>query len=588
MSNYFMPVDFDKDNIKESLKQFLRTKDAFKDFDFDGSAIATVVDILVQNDMYLAYLASMLTNEAAYDTAQIRSMVVSHARRMSYTPRSVSAASAEVDVKVTPGNLATAPALVTIPRNTKFTASIDDRSYYFVTTESSTVTLNSNTGTYNFSGVNLVQGKFYTKKVTIAEEGETIEIPTESVDTNHIKVVVQNSETDTFTVLFQKADSILNINENSSIYFVEENYKGTYTISFGDGIIGSSISPGNVVTVEYLVTDGPAANKIDGFVPVNAIDGYSNIEVTKIAEAKGGLERESIERIKYTAPKARRSKKRAVVLEDYEEIVLRTVPQAKSVASWGGEDNDPPSYGDVFISINPIDGFTFSDTEKRNIEQEIRRSCIGPIHPIVVDPDYINLEVEADVFYQRELLKDSANDLSDRVYDAILNFDSNLLGSYENKLRVSSLTTAIDKTDRSILSSAVSIKMRKVLEPEIATTPVYELKFNNKIKPGSVYMSGFRVIDPISTGLVHIIEDDGEGSINLYSTYNNNKVLLESGVGTVNYDTGKVTINKVQMTQATGPELDIYAEPANSIVEAVRNNILKMDPAKINVQVVAE
>ena len=483
--------ELDFDSIKTNLKEFLRSQNQFQDFDFEGSGMSVLLDLLAYNTHYMGYYLNMVANEMFIDTAQLRNSILSHAKLMNYQPTGTVSPTAIVNITVTPSiNEDQDATTLTLPAYTTFLSeSLDGISYQFMTTEAdSAVKIGSS---FTFSNVAIKQGELTALTYTVSPSNakRRYTIPSATVDLDTIVVTVQESQGNTFTTAYTKAEDLTTITANSTVYFVEENpdSNGSYTLTFGDGVIGKALSNGNIIFVRYIDCQGSAANKANTFTLTTPISGYDdNVIVTAISSAAGGSEKETIEQIRKRAPIHYTVQNRAVTVDDFKSIITSDYPHIESVSVWGGEDNVPPIYGKIFISLNPEDGYEISLTEKERIVNEIisNRSVLTVI-PEIVDPEFVYLLFVAKVNYDSNLTSYNEAELKELCRNAFIDYRDNSLRTFDSVYRNSALYRIIDAVDNSITSSEIGIYLQKRFEPTLGSTKNYELKFNTSLYKGS-------------------------------------------------------------------------------------------------------
>jgi len=592
-------AELDFDQIKNNLKTYLNAQTEFTDYDFEGSGLSTLLDILAYNTHYNAYLANMVVNEMFLDSAVKRSSAVSIAKHIGYTPVSTRGAVANLDIVVTnPSNL---PALLTMDRYTPFTSTVDGVSYTFLTTEAKTAQRVGST--YTFAGVDVTEGTLlsYSYVVSDITPAAKYVIPSEAVDTTTIKVSVQTSPTNTTTNTYTLSTDITGINGNSKIYYLEQNPQGKYQIYFGDGIIGKSLAAGNIVTIQYMVATGAAVNVSStvsqSFTAGTTIGGSSSIAITVNSNSTGGADVESITSIKFNAPRVNASKNRAVTAADYEALILSNYAGAESVSVWGGEDNDPPYYGKVLISLKPYSGFTISDATKNTIKTNILKSKQGiTIIPEFIDPTFFFVNITADIVYNSSITTLSSDQIKTQVNTAITEYFSVNLQKFNKEYIHSALTNSILAKNSAITSALVSLKLQRRIIPTLNTTNLFtgdtSIKYRNPLKPGSILSSYFYIsVGGVST-LVKITDlpndtppsDSGSGVLRLVNVVNSS--VVASNVGTVNYGTGVISITGITPTGIPAGVTDIRItgsiQEVNYNLTVSRSEILVQDDTTIN------
>ena len=396
--------ELDFDSIKENLKNYLKSQSEFSDFDFDGAGMNVLLDILAYNTHYMGYYLNMVGNEAFLDTAQIRSSIISHAKHTNYLPTSMIGASANVNITATPQAGEPDDTTLTLPKYTKFVSEpLNGVNYIFCTTGAKSATKAN--GVFTFNNVEIKQGDPITQSYTGLTERK-IKIPSANVDTSTITVIVQNSSVDTTILNYTIADDLTEITANSTVFFLEENSDetGSYTLTFGDNIIGKAITQDNIVTIRFLETSGSYANKVNTFSIIGSVGSFGTVAVNSNAAAAGGAERESIEAIRFHAPIEYATQNRAVTVNDYQQLIAKDYPNIDAVSVWSGDENDPPIYGKTFISLKPKLNYFITEIEKERIkDQIIRKRAVLTVTPEIVNTDYVYLLVNAKVNYNPNL-----------------------------------------------------------------------------------------------------------------------------------------------------------------------------------------
>ncbi len=536
--------------IKENLKSFLQSQEQFKDYNFDASGLSTLLDVLAYNTYYNSFYLNMTTTESFLSTAQRRNSVIQLARSLNYTPRSVTSAKLKATLTVTPVGT---PTSVIVPKYTKFDANGDVGRYFFMTDQAYTFIPNVD-GDYILEDVTLIEGKQIVEKYikNTLDVNQRFIINNTSVDTSTIVVRVINSNSDSTVRVFNRAENVVEIDSNSLVYFLEEIEDGKYQIFFGDGITGAALTNGNLVYIEYLISAGTDANNIQAVQLASSVAGIITIDTTVTTPSYGGDDREDTERIRFNAPKSFAAQNRAVTTEDFTTLVLKQ-PNVGSAIVWGGEDNDPPYYGKVFIAIKPKLGDVLTATEKTNlIENIIKPKKVLTVSVDIVDPEYIYLVLEATVkFDSTQNILNSTN-LNTLIRNVITNYNETDLSEFSRYFRYSKLSRLIDTAERSILSSVLKIRMRKETSIQLNTSATYTINFSNPIdditlnRPANhPYNVGNRISSNEFTygGLSGCYLEENDGVMRIYRKLGTSFVGVQSNIGTVNYSTGKIVLN---------------------------------------------
>jgi hypothetical protein len=474
-------------SIKENLKQYLRSQTEFQDFDFEGSGMSVLLDVLAYNTHYMGYYLNMVGNEMFLDSAQLRNSIISHAKLMNYVPGSRQGALSRININVTPSNTEDANTnSLTLEKYTRLLGQdIDGVNYPFVTLYSNTV---SKTGqSFVFSNVYVKQGEVSTLQylVDATNTNRRFEIPSQNVDTTSVVITVQESSSNTDVKLYTQATDLTEVTANSMVYWLEENDTQTYSFYFGDDHIGKRPKDGNIVTCTYLDNVGSISNNITGFTFVEPIGGeYSdNVNITSAVSSYGGVEKESVEQVKFRAPYFYTTQNRAVTQNDYETLILKDYNYIDSVSVWGGEDNDPIVYGKVFISLKTSGNFELTNFEKERIKEDlIQKRNVLTVTPEIIDPEYVFLLIEGNVTYNSQLtsLDDSA--LNSLVRAAIQDYISDELNRFSSTFRKSKLQQYIENCEPSITGSDIDVYVQKRILIDTVNTRTYIIKYNMPLR----------------------------------------------------------------------------------------------------------
>lgn len=484
----FRTTELDFDTIKANLKDFLRNQNTFQDYDFEGSAMNILLDLLAYNTHYMGYYQNMLGNESFLDSAVMRDSIVSLAKHLGYTPSSRRAAVANVNITITPPGGNTLSSII-IPKYTTFQSeAIDGENFTFITLGSYSATKNNLSNTFTFPSVELKQGEYVKSSflVDTTTPQKRYIIPNANVDSTSIAVTIQASTVDNSTKVWNEAEDLTELDANSEVYFVEARNSNLYALYFGDGYLGKALSNGNIIISEYIVTEGTNSNKANVFTAMDTISGFSNVSITTNGSAAGGSEAETDNEIKHRAPIAYTAQNRAVTIVDYENVLGHDYPNVDQISVWGGEDNDPVIYGKVFISMKPKAGYVLTNSEKDRIITEIlaNRNMIT-VTPEIVDPIYTYLLAKVKVYYDASLTTLTGDELSSLVRTNVLSYTQNQLGGFNEPFRSSKLQAVIDNSENSILNSDLETTLQKRFLPTLGTSKNYEGNFNTEIKRGS-------------------------------------------------------------------------------------------------------
>jgi hypothetical protein len=478
-------TDLDFNLIKTNLKRYLQAQTTLQDYNYEGSALSTLLDILAYNTQYQAYYLNMVANEMFLDSALQRASVVSHAKLLNYTPQSAAAPRAEINLVM---NNVTDSSL-TLPIFTSFLSeAIDGVTYKFVTMNSVTENTNLENNTVTYNNLVIKQGEPVTLTFTYdsaANPTAIFELPDTDVDTTTITVSVQQSGSNTSTQVFTLVDDYLSLDNKTTAYFLQEGNNGFYQIYFGDGILGKTLTDGNIVTISYIITSGTLSSGANNFVLMDTISGFSNGVVTPILAATQGSEKETIESIKYTAPKSYSAQGRAVTKEDYIYLIQNNagVFPIDAVNVWGGEENDPPVYGAIFIAIKPSGGFLLTQTQKAIIEEQIIKPIsVLTVQPRIIDVDYNYLVINSNILYEPKLTSLTSSQLQTQVLTAIQSFANDTLNTFNSTFKLSSLISTVQSVSGSFVTNDASITLQKRIVPSLTSSTTYSLRFGTPLK----------------------------------------------------------------------------------------------------------
>jgi hypothetical protein len=559
-------TELDFDQIKENFKTYLRNQTQFTDYDFEGSNLSVLIDLLAYNTHYNAILANMVSNEMFLDTAIKRSSVASLAKHLRYTGRSIRSAKAKVDVVLQniPGN----PNFATLEKYTPFITNIDGKSYTFYNID--TYTTSPLSGDYTFKEVELYQGRyleFYYTVGSTPSPADRYQIPNPKVDTSTLKVSVQYSGTSSYSETYSLMNDATQVNATSRVYYLEEDTQGYYDIFFGDGVLGYQPQAGDVVKIGYLISDGTAGN-VSQNVPVNwttaTIAGEGNRSITTISKPSGGADAETQDQIRFNAIKRYSTFGRAITADDYSSIIMAEVPGAESVNVWGGENNTPPVYGKVYISIKPYTGYVLTTAEKDRIVADILRprGIVTTQHEFV-DPIYTYLKFNSTIKYNSALTNRTANQIASLVNAKITEFIGANLERFNQSFYASQMQEQIVALDDSIVSVIIVIGLQKRITVAPNSTYSGTVVFPGRLHPGAIKTNKYVLIETDATYTVQMrdIPDStpadysGTGTLKIFDLATGR--ILVDNAGTVNYATGSLNINALKVSGYIGSSIDI-------------------------------
>lgn len=561
-------TELDFDLIKQNLKNFLSSQNELSDYDFEGSALSILIDTLAYNTHYNAVLAHLIANESFLDSAIKRSSIVSLAKAIGYTPRSRRCASATVTFKIKP-SAGYSDSVYTLSRDTIFEASVDGTSYTFYPSETLQSTLEDDAGTpkFIFNNMILKEGKRVSNKFLISSGNETkaVVLPNKNIDTSTIRVRVQTSGSDFNVTSYNSHVGLLDINSDSKVYFLEETIDGTYSIRFGDDVLGKKLVPGNVVLVDYINTNGDEANRARSFSCRGVLTGADEeLSVTLVTSASGGQKKESIDSIKLNAPRYNSARERGVTSADYKSLILASNSNIRSCAVWGGEENDPPIYGKVFISLDPMPGQVITDQDKENITSGVilPKGSVS-ILPEYVDPEYTYIALKVGVVYDPNVTTLSPGQIQASVSNAINSYFSTDLNVLNTSLYYSRLHNIVKESSTSIVSVNIIPIIQKRLTPILNIDSSYTFSFNSRIQPRELHSTWF---DAVLNGVTYKVKLQDLPNANVVPpAYNGTGVLYlqtqqgsnVGSVGTIDYSTGKLQIAAMNVKALYGSEVAI-------------------------------
>ena len=612
-------TQLDFDSYKDSLKTFLKSQDRFKDYDFDGSNLSVLLDVLSYNTYQNAFYLNMVSNEMFLDSAKLRDSVISHAKELNYLPRSFRSSSAVIQLVITSTD--TAKRSIVIPKGTSFTSRVDDFTYNFSTTENYVITKRTPSGSnliYESEPIRVYEGSYLSDTYTINYANPLVyKISNKRVDLESVLVTVFEDNGTTIQT-YKRATSLFGHDENAKVFFLQPGIGDTYEVVFGDGVVGRKPKNNSACIIEYRSCNGELPNGAFKFINTARIDNEANIVIETITASADGAVAEDLSSIKYNAPRAFTTQERAVTSEDYENLLKANFPEINAVVAYGGEDANPPQYGRIFLSIDldEVDGLP--KIKEAEYKKFLRSRSSVAIEPLFVSPDYTYLYVNTNIKYNINLTGLNPEDIRTYVIDSILNHASINLNNFGRKLRYSKFIRDVDSAETSIISNETKIELIKYLTPVLSTTVTgsatttsgslvslatsgvvssgqnVTIDFKNPLQndipgKGSEYLTGDIHVVSSSTftynGLSNCrLEDNGDGVMRIVNTAGtNNRTILD--IGTVDYDTGIIRINNFNITNYTGTSLKIYAKPRTLDITSTQNVILNILENDVDVSI---
>jgi hypothetical protein len=597
-------TDLEFDSIKSNLIEYLKGQEKFQDYDFAGSGMSIILDLLAYNTHYMGYYANMLGNEMFLDSSSLRESVVSHAKHLNVHPFSKKASRAKLNIIINPVEK---PNSLTVVKNTRFSSSINGTNYTYTTNKNVTVKRNLQ-DTYIFSGLEIIEGTILNKSYVVngSDKTQRFIIPNADVDTSTLNVVVQKSATDSDVSTYTDGNSldITTITGTDKVYYLQEVEDKKYEITFGDGTIGKQLTDGNVIFIEYIITSGSDGNFAKDFTAIGQVAGTSSSDyvLTTTEIATGGANIQSLNSLQYQAPKLYQAQGRATTKYDYQAIILQQRPDIESITVYGGEDADPVQYGRVFIAAKIAGTNLLSVSAKDSIKESILKKVnVITVEPIIVDPVFYYVILESTVNYDPVSILTDEDTLKANITQKIKLYLQKNLEKFNQKFRYSQLVQDIDNVSDSIRNNKTNLKYQQRIRTSVLNSPqTYILNFNNELEKGSVWSTSFTGSD----GNTYSFRDDSEGYINAVRTVDGKvttpfQFLAQPdgtvNQGTINYDTGNITLNSLRLLAITdgsdSVKINVTPEINNSDITPKREQILtydEFDASSITINMIAE
>ena len=578
----------DFDDIKTNLKTFLSGQSEFQDYDFEGSAMSVLLDVLAYNTHYNALYNNLAINEMFLDSARKRNSVVSLSKMLGYSPRSATCSTATITLTVSAP--ASGVTTLTLPAYTPFNTTIDGANYTFYTTGSITVT--SSTGIFVFQNLEIIEGTPLTYNTTVDTNTRYI-IPNSDIDLNTLTVRIQESQTSSVYTTFAKADTLIGVDSTTKCYWVKEIDNSLYEITFGDGNLGMQLDQGNIVHMNYFVSSLDAPNSAIQFsYGGSTLIPSAQITVTTLGAAANGAAAEDIDSIRFNAPRMYASQNRCVTPDDYKSIVYSLFSDAASVTCWGGEDNNPPVYGKVYICIKPKDADKLTTTQKSQLIASILQSRnVVSVVPVIVDPEYINIAVTTTVYYNEQATAKTASDIAGIVTNTINAYNVNELDRFDGVFRFSKLSKLIDNSDPAITNNITTILLRRALIVRYNTSAQYLLNLINPIwnsgQPEESFKStGFYIA---GSDQIHYLDDDGVQYVRLFRYGTNGiKIIVNPTIGNIDYTNGVVDIKNLNITALADVDLELSIRPLSNDVVSALTQIAHIAPEHLKVTAIPD
>ena len=587
---YTQVANLDFEDIKVALKEYLRAQSDFTDYDFEGSALATLVDTLAYNTYYTAFNTNMVVNELFIDSATLRDNVVAIAKQLGYRPKSATSPTAYVSFTVNYTN-PTSDTELLLKKGTGFITNYDNNIYNYVVLDDFKAQVANDTAI--FTNVPVKEGTSLTNTFTIdaSQKSQRFVLDNQNIDTNTIRVKVFPGG-GSFSEPYLIADNILGVDGNSKVFFLDEIEDERYEILVGDGVLGKKLDDGTRFEVSYLTTSGSESNGVRTFIFSGVLENPDGVTpnsytttINSTVASSGGEEIESIDKIKYTAPKSYGTQERAVTAQDYEAIVRRVYPATSDIIIFGGEDQDPPEYGKVFISLKPKDATYLTSLTKQEIIKELKKYVIASVEPKLVDPSVLYVELTSKIYYDGSVTDQSTSQIRDKVIGSVQSYlETSETEKFNGKFRHSKAAAVIDDADRSINSNITEVTMRKDFYPSLNSTFFYEVCFQNQFDKDcdepTLSSTGFRVTEYPN---FDVYLEDSDGKIILYrlDTATGEKVVLDKDIGDIDYVKGELKMYNLTIIKGSffDNRISVRVKPKSNDIKAMREVYLDVDVA---------
>ena len=587
---YTQVSNLDFNQIKTSLKEYMRAQSDFSDYDFEGSTLSVLIDTLAYNTYYTAFNTNMVVNELFIDSATLRDNVVAIAKQLGYRPKSATSPTAYVSFTVNYTNPTTDTELM-LKKGTGFTATYDNSIYNYVTIDDVKAQVANGVATFTNVAVNEGTQITNTFVVSTAVKSQRFILDNANIDTNTIRVKVYPTG-GSFNEPYLVADNILGVDGTSKVFFLDEIEDERYEILMGDGVLGKKLENNARIEVSYLVTSGPASNGVRSFVFSGVLENTNNVSPTSFTTtinstvaASGGEEIESTQKIKYTAPKAYGTQERAVTADDYEAIVRKVYPATSDIIIFGGEDQEPPQYGKVFIVLKPTDASYLTSLTKNKIVSDLKKYVVASVEPQIVDPSILYVEMDSKIYYNSLITDQTPTQIRDKVIGSVQSYiDTSDTEKFNGKFRYSKFVGVIDDADKSINSNLTSLTMRKDFYPSLNSTFYYEVCFQNAFDEDCddpvLSSTGFRVTEYPN---FDVYVEDRDGKIILYrlDTVTGDKVVLDNDIGDIEYDKGELKMYALTIIKGSffDNRISLRVKPLSNDIQAKREVYLDVDVA---------
>lgn len=583
-------AQLDFNQIKTNLKTYLQGQTQFADYDYDGSTMSVLLDVLSYNTFMNNFYTNMALGEMFLDSAQLRSSIVSHCKELNYLPRSYRSSRAQVTLTFSPGD---SPSFISIPKYTKFTTNVDGETYTFATDQAYTVTPTDST--YSLSGVYLYEGTIETELYRVTSSSKYI-ISNKQVDTDSISVKVYASDASGATSeTYAYKANLFGVAASDKVFYLQPSEKERYEVTFGNDVFGRQPAVNEVVEIKYRVSAGEGANGGSVFTPSGTISGYT-ATVTTQSNSEYGAEQETLDSIKFYAPKSIQIQERAVTESDYENLLKNQFAEIQAVAVYGGEELNPPKYGRVIVAIDVANADGVSENNKVKYTNFLKERSPLSIEPIVVSPEFLYVRVISTVFYNTKKTDLSPGAVSTIVRNAIQSYSNTYLNDFKRSARQSRVTRAIDDSDAAIVSNDTDLQMIVDLNPLPNVATNYSFSYKNSLivdhpltvgEDITVHRPAIKSSNFTYQGTTAFLQDEGNGILQILTNTADGFLILNARAGTVNYETGAVNIQNLTTSSYTGSAIKVYARPTIQDIIGPKDRIISIRSADVTISVEA-
>lgn len=590
--NSITKLDFDQ--IKSDLKTYLKGQNRFKDYDFEGSNMSVLLDVLAYNTYQNNFYTNMAMSEMFLDSAQLKDSIISHAKSLNYLPRSKTSSVAKINIKLNRINASDPyPQNIVIPAKTKFTAKCGNALYTFYTDDA--VIVNNINNTFAYNNLSVYEGSYVTEAYTVTDNPDQRYILSNAdADTNSIQVTVKQTATDANGHTYLPKTNIFGVDSTDRVFYIQSYFDDKYEITFGKNIYGKAPTVGNVVIIEYRITKGAEANGITSITASGNIGGYAPV-VTLASNSSGGSDSEDAESIRYFAPKSLQVQDRAITKSDYEILLKSKFPEIQAVSVYGGEEKTPPQYGKVIVAIDVKNADGLSQNNKTNYYNYLKdRAALG-IEPIIESAKFMYLYITSNVYYNINKTDLSPPAIKDLVQTVINDYSTKNLSDFKKTLRYSNLIGAIDGADSSIVSNDTTVLGILTITPTLNVSSNYVLDFKNTLVTDHLLTADEQInthkpaikssVFTYKNNSSAFLQDNGAGVIQILSTTSKGFVYLNADAGSVDYTTGMVILKGINIAAYSGSDIRVYARTIIKDITPPNNRILLIRPEDVIVNV---